>query len=356
MIIYFLGLLLTLFFMYLALKNKNQKIYKFFVILSIIPLLFISAFRYDVGTDYFYRYAPSYMIILNGGDVGNLECIFKILIKICTFFTSSYALLFFVTSVIIIIPIFYLIYKESKYPLLSIILFVIGGFFFDLLNLVRQYISIVILLCSYKYLLDKKYLKWFLYFILAILFHKSAVVGLLLVPLKNKKYFVPQCILPVASIIIIFGKYIKELIIFFISLTPYSIYINSIYSAADIRETVIVANVIIYLAMLILYYTKNKNEKVNKLDIFYMNVQSITVLLCLFSIQFNLLYRVVEYFSIFQIISIPHMLDLRKKASVYILIILIALYSLTFGHLFIKNNVNEIRPYRFIFNKEVFYE
>ena len=214
MIIYVLSLLLTLILMSLAIKNKDNKNYKILIILSVIPFLFISAFRYDVGTDYFYRYAPNYITIANGGDIKNLEFTFKILIKVCSFFTDSYVSLFFVTSAIIIIPIFYIIYKKSKYPLLSIILFIIGGFFFDSLNLVRQYISIVIILCSHSYLLDKKYFKWILCILFATLFHKSALIGLLLFLIRDKKYFKPQYILPLATIIILFGNYIRDIMVF----------------------------------------------------------------------------------------------------------------------------------------------
>ena len=356
MIIYVLSLLLTLILMSLAIKNKSNKNYKVLAILSVIPFLFISAFRYDVGTDYFYRYAPNYITIANGGNIKNLEFTFKVLIKICSFFTDSYVSLFFVTSAIIIIPIFYIIYKKSKYPLLSIVLFIIGGFFFDSLNLVRQYISIVIILCSHSYLLDKKYFKWILWILFAALFHKSALIGFLLFFIRDKKYFKSQYILPLSVIIILFGNYIRDIIVFLISLTPYSNYVNSIYAKSDIRETIIIANFIIYLSMLVLYGYKEKNDKIDKIDIFYMNVQSLTMILCLFSIQFNLLYRIVEYFSIFQIISIPYMLDLKKKYSIYVLFILISLYGTCFFHLFIKNNVNEVTPYRFVFNKEVFYE
>lgn len=356
MIIYVLSLLLTLILMSLAIKNKDNKNYKILAILSVIPFLFISAFRYDVGTDYFYRYAPNYVTIANGGNIKNLEFTFKILIKICSFFTDSYVALFFVTSAIIIIPIFYLIYKKSKYPLLSIILFIIGGFFFNSLNLVRQYISIVIILCSHSYLLDKKYFKWLLCILLAALFHKSALIGLLLFFLKDKKYFKPQYILLFSTIIIVFDNYIKDLLVFFISLTPYSNYVNSIYAKSDIRETIIIANFIIYFAMLILYYYKEKEGKINQIDTFYMNVQSLAMILCLFSIQFNLLYRLVDYFSIFQIISIPYMIDLNKKYGAYVLIVIILLYGTSFYHLFIKNNVNEVTPYCFVFDKERKYD
>ena len=356
MLIYVLSLLLTLILMSLAIKNKDNKNYKILIILSVIPFLFISAFRYDVGTDYFYRYAPNYITIANGGDIKNLEFTFKILIKVCSFFTDSYVSLFFVTSAIIIIPIFYIIYKKSKYPLLSIILFIIGGFFFDSLNLVRQYISIVIILCSHSYLLDKKYFKWILCVLFATLFHKSALIGLLLFLIRDKKYFKPRYILPLSIIIILFGNYIRDIMVFLISLTPYSNYVDSIYAKSDIRETMIIANSIIYLTMLILYGYKEKNKKTDKFDIFYMNVQSLTMILCLFSIQFNLLYRMVEYFSIFQIISIPYMLDLKKKYGIYILIGIIILYGINFYHLFIKNNVNEITPYYFVFDKERKYD
>lgn len=119
MIIYLIMLLISLFFAHLYTKH-TKKIYAF---LSMLPFLLISGLRYGIGTDYFYRYAPDFNIIVNGGEVKNLELGFKLLYKLIGFFTNDYAVLFIITSMLVIIPIFYTIFKFSKKPVLSILLF-----------------------------------------------------------------------------------------------------------------------------------------------------------------------------------------------------------------------------------------
>jgi len=73
MIIYILMLLISLLFSFVAKKTENTKSRKILAVTSAIPFAIVSAIRYDVGTDYLYRYASNFNVLLKGRDISNLE-------------------------------------------------------------------------------------------------------------------------------------------------------------------------------------------------------------------------------------------------------------------------------------------
>ena len=174
---YILMLIFSIAMILIAEKFKENKIIKIIAYtLSGLSFFVVSAIRYDVGTDYFYRYAPDYISMGQGVDITNLEIGYKIIVKICLLITKDYAILFAVTSAIIIGLTFYTIFKESPYPALSVVIYFLAGFFFHSLNIMRQYLAISVLLFSYKYLVDKKYWIFIISVIVAFLLHSVSII------------------------------------------------------------------------------------------------------------------------------------------------------------------------------------
>ena len=102
MLVYIGMIIISLVFAILANKTKS-KIRKIIYYIGIcIPFIIVSGIRYDVGTDYMFRYVPNYISISEGKNVTSLEPIFLLIIKICLIFSNDYALLFIVTSTITI--------------------------------------------------------------------------------------------------------------------------------------------------------------------------------------------------------------------------------------------------------------
>ena len=133
-------------------KAKSKTIKTIVLILAIMPMFFISAIRYDVGTDYDKRYMADYYTLAEGKNVGNLEIGFKVIDYICLFFTQEPYLLFVVTSLIILAIIFEVIYKKSSNKILSIIIFFKIFAFIVFLNL-----SLIFFEISSKFIILKKY-------------------------------------------------------------------------------------------------------------------------------------------------------------------------------------------------------
>lgn len=353
MYIYIIMLVISLIFTYFYMNCKdNKKIKTIFAILSALPFVFISAIRYDVGTDYLYRYVPDFLTIKNGGHVANLELGFTFLDKICLVFSKDYSLLFFLTSIIIIAPVFYIIYKKSKNPMLSIFLFFTGGFFFLSMNMIRQFIAVMFAFISYNFLLSKQYLKWFFFLIIGSLFHTSIIVFSIVI-LLCKKFVINFKFLFIATIfVLITNSLLRELIINVFSVTRFSVYIDTVYSKIDVKEFMILINVIIYLVMYYICFKNNSRSKLGNEDIFFMNMQGMAVIISLMGSIFSILSRLIVFFSIFECISIPYILSkYKEKNKVILVIIIVLLFSFNIFYTNVINNDNGVTPYKTIYER-----
>lgn len=178
MIIYSILIFFCLLFYFLERKGKLKKTNIFFWAL-ITGIFLVSAFRYDVGQDY-QHWTDVYEWIKEGLPAGNyVEIGYRFLnafIQILPF--SHVYLLFIVTSAFIIFGFGYLIYKnvDKKYWFLAVFIFIGSGIFFASLNLVRQYVAVVITTLGIPFLLKKKYAIFILFTLLATLFHTSALI------------------------------------------------------------------------------------------------------------------------------------------------------------------------------------
>lgn len=374
--IYIISFLLTILFVWLA-ENKaeNKKARILLLIIAILPMLFVSAFRYNVGTDYNKRYVLDYINLGNGIDVTNLEIGFKAIDYICLLFTKEPFLLFIVTSLIILGIIFEVFYKKSSNKILSITVFFLGGYFFGTLNLVRQYIAIALILLGYQFLISenkkKEYIGFVVCAILAFLMHSSSIVCFAIMLLTKKNIINVKWILPVSIIILVLNKNIMTIIAPIIRNTRFNVYLTGKFAQGDLSIITILENSVVYLWMNFIYYYECKNNRsLEKEGITLLNIQGIAVLLSVSGVIHTQFMRIMIYFSAFQVLSIPYFFGItryselakkiteRTKKSVtekslkivaYVCIVLA--FCACFAYTNILNNDNEVLPYRTIFER-----
>lgn len=361
MTIYIPMLIISLFFTFLSKKVKNRKVYIGLAIASALPFAIVSSIRYDVGTDYLYRYVNDYNTLLKGADVKNLEIGFKLLVQFCILITKNYQLLFVLTSCVITAFIFYTIYRDSRNVTLSVTLYFIGAFFFQSLNMTRQYIALAILLFSYNFFLEKKIVKWCIFVLLATLFHTTSLlfaiinIGIWIVMKKLKKDIcLNEKIVLILVAVLFFGEPIlRHLINFFLILTRFGVYVGSEYDYGDLQVIPFIINLLLYIGMMFIIKRK---EEINNTDRFFIIMQATSLLFITLGKTSFLSIRLAYYFSIFQIISIPHFFDYVKKIwgqKVYLVLVLIIVsilsVSVTWTH--VLHTSDEILPYKTIFNK-----
>ncbi|MCW2258360.1 hypothetical protein M2263_004451 [Providencia alcalifaciens] len=148
--------------------KSNIIIFSFAVLIAI----FFSGFRHDAGNDYFtyYGMAKGYYWF------DKLEISPRILLSIAKTYDSP-MLYFLSTSIIYITSVAYFCWKRSKNPELSFFLFLsLPLSLLTSFGYVRQYVAIGLFLLSLSTFIDKRYILSSLFFILAVSFHTSAII------------------------------------------------------------------------------------------------------------------------------------------------------------------------------------
>ena len=347
---YLVALIFSLFFAYMYYKSKKNKIIYF--ILSVLPFVLISGLRYDVGTDYSYRYLAEFYEISNGGNPTNLEIGFKFIVYLVLLFTDNPQYLFFITSLIIIGMIYYFIFKYTKYPWIGILVFFFGGFFFNSMNILRQYLAVVLLMCSFYCLIKNKKMQWLTFVFLAMLQHTTAIIFLL----SYIPYYCKYDIKKVAKILLfclIIGIVGKPVLFWIISLTRFKVYLSGsfvTYVQGDFQTIQTFINFIILSIYLYAYYKVPKIQEDKYLKM-YICMQMFAFVFSIYTAFVFLSSRFVIFFSVYSIYGIARLYEYFKNKQILlkVTIVLTLIYISSFSYLYLKNNVDEVLPYQYQF-------
>ena len=384
MIVYVLMLILSILFLILEKKAKKRWIKIICCIMAIMPFFIVSAFRYDLGTDYTRRYVFDYNRTLQGIDVPNLEILFKAIMKFCIIFTEEPYLMFAITSAITVGFILGTSFKKSQDKILSVCIFLLGGFFFDSLNIMRQYMAMSLVFFGYQFLLKSK--KWYLTYILTViiatLIHSSAIIMLVLVFFTKKMLVSWKWVLPVCIIIVLLNENLMNILGLILQNSRFGVYLTGKFAEGEFSYLFVAENLAIYLAMIYIYSKNKKLDNIQTQDILFLNIQALALIVMILGVCHMLFIRTALYFSIslpasiFQVISVPYYIskiptteiitDLKKitknkfkfnRLEKYMKKIVTAVVILCFIFAFTRTNIlvntNEVLPYKTIINKEI---
>ena len=165
----------------------KRSFWRFEVIFPLILFAIIYGMRYDVGVDhlgYLYGY-------LQKTHVGKNEPLFFLFAEIGWKLNWHYVLYFGLIAFTQVLFFFYAFKNERYlYPFLVFFLFTNGelGFW---MNGIRQALAMCIWIFSIKYIEDKKIWKYLIWWIVATLIHKSAIVLIVFYPIlrNGRDYF-----------------------------------------------------------------------------------------------------------------------------------------------------------------------
>lgn len=161
---------------------KNNRFLQPEIIVIIAAFTFIFGCRYGVGVDYFH-YLYDYQI----GSERELELMFR---TISNFLSSHHMHFATYFSIWAFLQITLLLYAFRNYrfivPYLLLYL-IIGNYFMSMMNIIRQQIAALIFLCSIQFIDERKPLKYYLCVALAFLFHRSAVLMVVMYPILRFK-------------------------------------------------------------------------------------------------------------------------------------------------------------------------
>lgn len=352
MIVYSFLILICIFLQIFCKKNR-----KIFFNLTIIMLFLVSAFRYNVGTDY-EHYGNIFQWVLNGYDV-YVESGFKILnIFVQRVLNMDVIAVYFISSLIIIIS-FAKSIKEnvsSQYWFIGIFIFIGSGIYFASFNLIRQYIAIAIIVAGMPLLIKRRYIKYSILVLIASTFHTSVLIVeffiVFLIVFRNKKNTKILWYIYIVSILCMIID-IRNIFNIFSMIIPdrWLWYLNSDFlleknTSAILKQIVPNITIIFLLRKRGCILKHNINADVYILGYFMF----VIITNCFFGVL--LLLRLSNYFDFYLIYCVPLIIEFwrykeNKRLTMWIFILYYLL--LTIVTIFIMNG-HGVMPYRTIWS------
>ncbi len=184
------------------------------VLLALI-LIVPAALRQETGNDYL-RYVEFFHLASIDSYVPT-EAGFNLLVKalylLCGY--ENYLLIFGVFSVWTIGNLLLVVWRQAEDFTFSFFLFMMFGYYFQSFNTVRYYLALSITLLAMICILRKQYVGFMLLVLFAALFHKSALVALVLYPLSLHKWTHMQRGLAIAAggLALVFHQRVLDLLV-----------------------------------------------------------------------------------------------------------------------------------------------
>lgn len=362
--VYAMFFLITIIFG-LSWHQKTKLIHNIMLFLLVSYLFIITGWRnYAVGTDTinyvsFFNYFGSSVNDINFFDlVGMIHARFEygyiLLNKTVFYFTNNPRWLLVICALISYYILFLFIKNLSIDSYLSITMFVCLGYMASTMNTMRQGIATAFVMLAYISLLKRRSSVLCIVFIIcAFLFHKTALVFLVVIIFKNWKYTKKNVvILMISSLIIaaIYGKFEN-----IINQVNYTDYANSNITSGYLG---IILNIMLLIYFLIVGHIANEQSNSNLLTKYSSKInKDILPILIIISIgvyivafNFSQLTRIATYFELAAIIYVPNSLKEIKDNKLYTLLkflTYIILLSYFFAILFLRPNWTNITPYIF---------
>ncbi len=355
---YLLCFILTLLFAYLAercLKQEKKKKGIFFLLVALfIPCFIAGARALTVGRD-----VQSYFLVLFNGFIkgesffvvtarANVEFGYSLLIYISSIFKNiSFAL--FVTQFFICFPIYLLAYKKRETYSITFIIFIFLLTLYSLsFNLLRQAIAISFIVYGIS-LYEEENRKWLVYFLIAVSFHYSAIICLLMILTmyinknykKDRLFYIFLILMFVVSITIFF----KPLLTLFPN--KYSVYIGSKYDISNFSIVSIIKKMYwIILCLLYLNRYKLKQDENYSSTLSYTTFFLMDFILYFMSLQLSSAGRLGYYFLYpGYFLFIPKFKEIFKEKHIVNCIIIISLIIFWYNMTVVNSEVNATYPY-----------
>lgn len=348
MTIYIILLFVVLFSIFLEttftkinIKNFEMKSrdLSFFVCFVFIFLLGVMR-KEDLGVDvdayksyFLYTYSSLNIKFFIGNF--NYDFGYVILNKIVGLFTDNFRIFEIIVYCISFGIFSTIVYKESRYPALSFLIYIGLEFIGFNMCILRQSVACALCFAAYYYLERNKKLKYIGLVVIAILFHKTAVFFLLTYLLSWKRNEVKSYKYSFGLILLFFVGFNLVLpLLYGIYNNDYS---NMVVSGQGYKLLLFYIVTVLIISLII------KNNSSSK-EIMQYKCSSGAMYIQTGALSFALFTRITKYFAILFTLSIPNIVYRSKYKKIYIMV-----YSIMFSILYIYglySNEMEVVPYK----------
>lgn len=360
MTVYYVFMISSIVTYYLYKADKYLEMRKLYCIFSGAIVFAMFAFRdislgmFDVERNYtklFYTLIdkPVSYIFQNYSS----DYLFYIFTKVITLFTSNINVYLAISALPIVCAVGILIYRYSEYPWLSWIMFFCLGYFSAHVTIMRQSIAMALSIFMYMELQRENYKKAIVLWLLAVGFHITAIISIVLIIIKKWKIqinFKTNClVLGLSVLCFMFSDRIFELAFSLISFERFNRYLLHLSS---FNTTLFMINLLQCLFCIALHYWMNAYKRKNNISecdesMIQTDNTFLVILLCSLPFYaltntFSDIYRVGLYFSQFAIIAIPNFA--RKSPVIVRGLIIFILIGIYFYYGAVRG-LGEVSPY-----------
>lgn len=336
--------------------NRNTIIKSIGITLAVLSLVLIASIRNEIGTDWSNYFELFQNVDLTPWGESGLEFLFEMIVRFDKMVWDNYNFHLFVTSLIILIPTSYFLFKYSPLPIYSLIL--LFGYSINSSGFgYRQDIAIAICMLSMIFVFSKKFKLFIMTVGLASLFHQSALIFIITYFLINLNLNIYTLILIELAIILGIQFSLSSSSFFMNLYTESAAQKLESYLLLDKEEAFIgiensttkftsaCINRFILIIPSIYIGLKHTNPILKNLNILIVFGAIIYIGFFNYGYVFT---RLARYFEIFSIVTIPLGASLITKTKRQILLLLFYLLSLFKLLMVIINDDHIYTPYNHI--------
>lgn len=326
-------------------KNKDN----IFIIISFLVLFVVLIIREP------YSDMIRYLQVFNNTNLHNLPVILKLrweklyllLNWTIKLFTSNERIFISIISFLSLIGYYKFIKKYSKNYLISLLLFIILGFYNYNFYVIRQAIALSILLMSVKHICDKSFLKFLIYVLVASGFHSTSLVFLIAYPICNFSLNIIGIFIYI--IFYIFALFAKNKIMTLIyRFTKYDSYFISSDYSDGINKLIILIIIVIFSLFIIYMYDRKKimSKKILKkrekwdINTVFINMLMIGIFFQILATERSIVSRLSSIFITSTIILLPNIIFNIKEKKIRFIIIVVLLICIIIYALYYPTIVN----------------
>lgn len=333
-------------------RDLSQKRNKITLLLFFFIFFVLLALRdFTVGTDLLtYKSIFEHCHVISFDNLSKMqwEIGYTVYNKIVSMLSLNYRLFLILSALIMLIPIYRLYSKEKNYAYLAVLLFINMPCFLMIFSGLRQALAISIGIVAYIALEKRKYILSGILILLAVSFHISAFILVLIYPAFFFKIKTKNLIF-IAPVIIAVYIWRVPLILFVIQLMP----THYIEFYGEIQQTGAVGMMILFLIFSAFSFIVLDEDTMSKRDYFMRNILLIATVFQFFVPIHGLVQRASYYFIIFVPVSILSVVQAPKKylknisaVAVWVMGCFFTLYFF-YNASFSTDNLLNVFPYKF---------
>lgn len=317
MTIYYIGYLLLAIIAVISYKQSHDDKRKKRICIGgfLIWTLIIGLRHPSMGVDLQYGYSNGYLGMFEfiakqdwksvfHNSFLNYEKGYVIFNKLLGHISQDEQFLLFTCAFISIAAFTYLIYKYSKFPFLSIIIYLGLPCFLMVFSGLRQALAIAITILSFQFIQKKKPIQFIVVVIIATLFHSSAIIFLLAYPC----YYIrtDKSVLKIGSILLLPVVYLLR--------NPLFSLLSKIFKPDAVADnnsaiTLFIIFTLIYIFSLIF------EHKHNEIEIGYRNLFYVACICQAYGGVYSTAIRVGYYFMIYLCLLLPEIISQKTNES-----------------------------------------